>query len=86
MAYSQVALEDKILEMYPEIRKHGISVGLRFDEEKNAWVVKFRKDHHELETFLEKRDADECIDGKKCVYLGVQLGDFIDNFERTHPA
>ncbi len=86
MAYSQVALEDKILEMYPEIRKHGISVGLRFDEDKDVWVVKFRKDHHELETFLEKRDADECMDGKKCVYLGVQLGDFIDNFERRHPV
>lgn len=86
MAYSQVALEDKILEMYPEIHNHGISVGLKFDEERNVWVVKFRKDHHELETFLEKHDADECMDGKKCVYLGVQLGDFIDNFERKHPV
>jgi len=26
MGYTKVALEDKILEMYPEVRKHGISV------------------------------------------------------------
>jgi hypothetical protein len=81
MGYSQVELENKILEMYPEIRQHGIEVGLHFDDDKNSWVVKFKKDHHELETFLEKQDADDCIDGKKCVYLGVKLGDFIDNFE-----
>ncbi len=86
MAYTQVALEQKILEMYPEIRQHGISMGMHFDEGRNAWVIKFKKDHHELETYLDKKDADDCIEGKKCVYLGVQLGDFIDNFERPHPA
>jgi len=86
MAYSQVALEEKIMEMYPEISRHGISLGLRFDKDKDAWVVKFKKDRHELETYLDKKDADECMDGKKCVYLGVQLGDFIDNFKRPHPA
>lgn len=68
--------------MYPEITNHGINVGMSYDDEKAAWVIKFKKDHHELETFLEKKDADECMEGKKCVYLGVQLGDFIDNFER----
>jgi len=82
MAYTQVLLEAKILEMYPEITNHGINVGMSYDDEKAAWVIKFKKDHHELETFLEKKDADECMEGKKCVYLGVQLGDFIDNFER----
>lgn len=81
MGYTVVALEDKILDMYPEIRKHGISVSVNFDEEKNAYIVKFRKDKHELTTHLEKKDADECIDGIKCVHLGIQLGEFIKNFE-----
>ena len=44
MGYTQVALEDKILEMYPDITKHGISASLSFDESKNAYVVKFKKD------------------------------------------
>ncbi len=81
MGYTVVALEDKILDMYPEIRKHGISVSINFNGEKNAYIVKFIKDRHELTTHLEKKDADECIDGIKCVHLGIQLGEFIRNFE-----
>jgi hypothetical protein len=81
MGYTKVALEDKILEMYPEVRQHGINISLDFNEEKNAWIIKFKKAHHELTTHLEKQDADDCIEGKKCVYLGVQIGEFIKNFE-----
>ena len=81
MGYTNVALKDKIMEMYPEIAKHGISVSLDFDTTKNAYIVKFRKDKHELTTHLEKKDADDCIGEIKCVYLGVQIGQFIKNFE-----
>ncbi len=79
MGYTNVALKDKIVEMYPDIEKHGISVSLDFDTGKNAYIVKFKKDKHELTTHLEKKDADECMDGIKCVYLGVQIGQFIKN-------
>lgn len=81
MGYTRVALEDKILEMYPEIGKHGISVNIDFDERKNAYIVKLSKDKNELTTHLEKKDADDCMDNIKCVYLGVQIGQFIKNFE-----
>lgn len=82
MGYTQVALENKILEMYPEIERHGLSMGLTFDEAKNAWIVKIKKGTQELTTHLEKKDADDCMDGIKCVYLGVQLEQFIKNFEQ----
>jgi hypothetical protein len=81
MGYTQVALEDKILDMYPEVREHGISLSLTFSEEKNAWVVKFKKDRHELTTNLDKQDADECMDGIKCVHLGIKINEFLTNFE-----
>lgn len=81
MGYTIVALEDKILEMYPEITRHGISISLNFSEEKNAYIVKFKKDKHELTTHLEKKDADDCMNNIKCVYLGVQIGQFVKNFE-----
>jgi hypothetical protein len=81
MGYTNVALKDKILEMYPDIEKHAIFVSLDFNQEKNAYIVKFNKNKHELTTHLEKKDADECMDGIKCVYLGVQVGQFIKNFE-----
>jgi hypothetical protein len=81
MGYTKVALQDKILEMYPEIPRNGIVVSLEFDEAKNAYIVKFRRDNKELTTHLEKKDADDCMENIKCVYLGVQVGQFIKNFE-----
>lgn len=81
MGYTLVALKERILEMYPEIEKNGISVGLTFNEEKNAYIVDFKKGDQGLTTHLEKKDADECMNGIKCVYLGVQIGQFIKNFE-----
>jgi hypothetical protein len=81
MGYTNADLKSKIAEMYPEVQKHGISVSLDFNNKKNAYIVKFQKDKHELTTHLEKKDADECMNGVKCVYLGVQLGQFVTNFE-----
>jgi len=81
MGFTQVGLEEKILEMYPEIRKRGISIGMSFDKVKNAWIIKFKKDGKELTTHLEKKDADDCMNNIKCVYLGVQVEQFIKNFE-----
>ena len=81
MGYSNVILKDKILDMYPEIRKHDIAVSITFSEEKNSYIVKFKKDTHELETYLDKSDADECMYDVKCVHLGVKLGDFFKIFE-----
>jgi len=85
MGYTIVALKEKILEMYPEITKYGISVELEFSEEKDAYIVHFKhergKDKHELTTHLEKNDADECMNNIKCVYLGIKVAQFIKNFE-----
>lgn len=80
MGYTHVALEDKILEMYPEIREKEIALSLNFSDEKNAFVVKLKKDGHELDTYLDKSDADECMNGVKCVHLGVKVAEFIKNF------
>ena len=81
MTYTQDDLVDKILEMYPEIRKHGLFVDLTFDNEKNAWIIKLHRNGKKLTTYLDKKDADECMNNVKCVYLGVQVEQFIRNFE-----
>ncbi len=81
MGFTQVALEEKILEMYPEIRQHGISMGMSFDAAKNAYIIDFKKGGKELTTHLEKKDADDCMNNIKCIYLGVQVEQFIKNFE-----
>lgn len=81
MTYTNVALKEKILEMYPEIAAHKLSVGLDFDDQKNAYVITFKRDKEVLTTHLEKKDADDCMNGIKCVYLGIQVEQFIRNFD-----
>ena len=81
MTYTNVALKDKILDMYPEIPGHKLSVGLDFDEQKNAYIITFKRGAEVLTTHLEKKDADDCMNDIKCVYLGIQVAQFIKNFD-----
>ena len=86
MGYSSVALKDKVLEMYPEIGRHGLSVNLVFDTAKDAYVITVHRDGHELTTHLERADADDCMNGIKCVSLGMQIEQFVKNFELREQA
>jgi len=81
MGYTIVALKNKISEMYPEIQEHGINCGLVYSDDANAYVIKLQKEKHELTAYLDKKDADACMDGRKCVSLGVKVGEFIRNYE-----
>ena len=81
MTYTNVALKDKIMEMYPEIVKHHVAVGLDFDALKDAYIITFKRGGEALTTHLDKKDADDCMNNIKCVYLGVQVAQFIRNFE-----
>jgi hypothetical protein len=74
-------LEIKLRQMYPEIEKHGLSLATCFDANKDAWLVQLAKGKHELTTHIEKKDAEACLDGVQCIYLGVQIGQFVKNFE-----
>jgi hypothetical protein len=81
MSYSLDALKAKIVDFYPEIDKHKLETSMTFDKDKNAYVIKIKKGEHELTTFLDKPDADACVEGKKCVYLGLHIAEFVKNFE-----
>lgn len=74
-------LETKLREMYPEIKKHDLALAVCFDANKDAWIVQLSRGKHELTTHLEKKDAEACLDGTQCIYLGVQIGQFVENFE-----
>jgi hypothetical protein len=81
MGYTTVGLKDKILEMYPEITKLGVVSTLTFEDAKNAYLLKLKKGVHELGTYIDKADADRCMDGHVCVSLGVQVRQFLENFK-----
>jgi hypothetical protein len=81
MSYGKEDLKKKLLEMYPEITTYGLSTALDFDKGKNAWVVSFEKGKHTRHAFLDKRDADACIEGNACIYLGVLIAQYIKDLE-----
>jgi hypothetical protein len=83
MSFTPAALKDKITEMYPEIDKHKIIMSVDFDAAKDAYMVKLKKDKHEMTTHVEKKDAEDCLRNIKCVYLGTQIGQFVKNFEKA---
>jgi len=84
MGYTQVALEDKILEMYPEIREYGLSPRLSFDRDKDAWIIKFRKGHREFAACINMEDADACMDNTYCESFGAELKKILGQVEGKH--
>ncbi|MBW1670714.1 MAG: hypothetical protein JRJ43_03275 [Deltaproteobacteria bacterium] len=80
--HDKTELCDKIKSIYPDIGECGIDVNVEYDETKKAWVVDLKKDEHELKTHLELQEADECMEGKQCVSLGMQIGQLRTNIEK----
>jgi len=81
MKYSEVGLKEKILEMYPDIAEHKVAVGVTYNTEKSAYILKFRRGKDELITYIDKMDADDCVNNIRCVHLGIKVDQFIRNFE-----
>jgi hypothetical protein len=81
MGYTKEDLKTKLLEMYPEIQTFGLSLSLELDKGKDAWVVSFEKGGHRRHAFLDRKDADSCIGGNVCVYLGVLITQYIKDME-----
>jgi len=79
MGYTQVALEDKVLDMYPEVRT--LSPKLRFDQGKDAWVITLRKGAQEQVVYLCKTDADACMDNTYCATFGTEIKEAIKKFK-----
>jgi len=80
-SHSKEELVERLRKLYPEIAAHDIDLSASYDHDKHAWIVKLAKGKHELTTHLEKKDADGCMEGVQCVYLGIQIAQLIKNFE-----
>jgi len=69
----------KIIELYPEIGECGINVDVDYNQEKKVWIVDLHKGEHELKHHLEIPDADQCMEGKQCVSLGLEIAQLKKN-------
>jgi hypothetical protein len=81
MEHQAKELAEKLREIYPEISRHELELDLEYKPEQEYWIIKLEKGDFKLHTFLEKNDADACLEGVQCVYLGVQIGQFVENFK-----
>ncbi len=79
--YDKDKLCEKITEIYPEIGECGIDLNVWFDTEKKVWVVDLVKDAHELKHYLDLPEADSCMEGNKCVPLGLEIAQLRKNIE-----
>jgi phosphoenolpyruvate carboxylase len=73
----------KILEMYPDIEKFGVQSAVTYDQQKDTYILELRKDEHHLSTFIDREDADKCLNNIECIHLGVQIGQFLENFKKV---
>ncbi|MEN8756887.1 MAG: hypothetical protein ABF303_00340 [Desulfobacterales bacterium] len=80
--YDKAELCEKIRTIYPDIGECGIDIDVNYDQEQKTWVVYFKKDKHELKTFLEDSDAERCLLGEKCVGLGIEIAQLKANIDR----
>jgi hypothetical protein len=71
----------KITELYPDIGACGIDVDAHYSTAKNTWIVELKKGGHMLQHHLEKHDAQDCVDGKECVALGLEIAQLKKNIE-----
>ncbi len=73
MGYSQVALENKLLDIYPAITQKGFKPMMSFDQGKDSWAVRLKNGNCEFTVSLNKKDADACIDGNFCEDFATEI-------------
>lgn len=86
--YNKKELCEQIHKVFPDIGACDIDLRVEYDDEKKAWVVDLKKDNHELKTYLEENEADDCMAGKQCVSLGLQISQLrvnIDSMDQEIP-
>lgn len=79
--YAKEELVKKIIELYPDITEQGMDLSVEFDPDKKVWVVDLKKENHELKHHLEVPDANDCMEGKQCVSLGLEIAQLKKNIE-----
>lgn len=67
---------DKIISIYPDIGVCGVNIDVDYDTEQASWVVHLNNDKRQIKHFLPDIDAEACMNGKQCISLAVEIGQF----------
>jgi hypothetical protein len=82
--YTAVGLANKLREIYPNLGENKLNFSVVFEEDKNAWLITFFKGNFKRYAYLDKADADSCIEGEKCIYLEFIIDQYLSIFEEEN--
>lgn len=74
-------LRRKIVELYPDLAKKQVDVDTFYSTAKKTWIVEMKSGKHKLQHHLARPDAKDCIDGKQCVSLGLEIAQLMKNID-----
>jgi hypothetical protein len=80
MGYSMAALQDKILDIYPEIQRRGLSARLTLDEDTQQCLVILKEGTREFTAALKKEDTEKGIDATPYDTFGRHVKELINRF------
>jgi len=81
MNYDIDRVKDKIREFHPEIERNDMDLIVGWDEAGKRYALKLSKAGEEVGAYLDQKDADECLAGKKCLNLAVQVTQMVAELE-----
>ena len=74
--YDKAALCNKIHEIYPDMGDCGQDLKVTWDDAMKVWEINFERDGNHIKHYLEDEDAAPCVEGKQCIGLGIEFGQF----------
>ncbi len=77
MNYGPDNLKAKIREFHPEIDQKGMDLSVTWDAAGKRFALMLSQAGQQVGAYLDKKDADECLAGKKCLNLAVQVTQLI---------
>lgn len=69
---------EEIREIYFDIGECGIDIDVKYDETEKAHVIYLKKGQKTVKHFLNDQDIEDCMQGKQCVALGVEIAQLRD--------
>jgi hypothetical protein len=81
MNYSTDQLKEKIRGFHPELAQNGVDLSVGRDAAGKRFTCKLSKAGKEVGAYLDQKDADECMSGKKCLNLAVMVTQLLAELE-----
>lgn len=72
---------EKIRAFHPEIDQNNVDLMVSWDEAGKRYALKLSKAGEGVGAYLDPKDADDCLAGKKCVNLAVQVTQLLAELE-----